>query len=589
MRKILFVSAAALILFFEFTACPTESDSVSTAAVIITGADLTELLGLPRGGLQMQSGIDGNRQFSGSVIWEINSDGFWDEVMEGGIFQAGAKYRARLTLTAKKGYTFTGTGANSFSYIKGSAANPAGTGAGTTLTVTVNFPIAPEKSDNTVTQTDLTPILAAPVKGGNPEAAFDFSQYSGTIIWQTGDGVPVDSATGIFEPSTVYQAIVTLTPKTGWTLSGLTNGSSLIHSAAQNCSLDLTGGKVTILFKPTVGAGDSVVSIYNLTGLLSNPVWGTVSLTTTVETGQYTGTVSWFYNDNTAITGPVAGGKDFRVIVFLNAKDGFTFNGVPPNIFCHSQMKSANNTAGSGKTMTVTVYFDKVLGVITYPRLGAGGLGAVIKGCCYPDNNNKPPRLINSPNPSNPVDYGNFWDFLWNGNTEQGYENLTDWPEYFNEMPSNLDPQNGHPSVFNKVSVPPEFRRPAHVFTIDLGSKIDNIVSLGMYPKWNGTNPTYWPVWFQVFYSDTDIGPIPGPEAAALPEIKWGATDGKWRDANLWELNGKKPISARYINLRIYMISADSNLIYEDTTAFADNIQLGAALAQLRVGLSDEY
>ncbi|MHB1404441.1 MAG: hypothetical protein ACYCV0_02495 [Desulfitobacteriaceae bacterium] len=77
----------------------------------------------------------------------------------------------------------------------------------------------------------LDSLVTAPVKGATPgTTAIDQTQYTGTVAWYESDGTtPV---TGNFAASTVYKAKVTLTAKTGYTLTGVAQNSFTYTGAA---------------------------------------------------------------------------------------------------------------------------------------------------------------------------------------------------------------------------------------------------------------------------------------------------------------------------------------------------------------------
>jgi formylglycine-generating enzyme required for sulfatase activity len=106
-----------------------------------------------------------------------------------------------------------------------------------------------DDSPATVNVLDLTALVPAPVTGEPPDtAAIDGDQYTGTIAWQTTDGAAFDSPA--FAGSTVYQAALTLTAKTGWTFTGLA-ADSFTHDGAGLITNTADSGIVTITFPAT--------------------------------------------------------------------------------------------------------------------------------------------------------------------------------------------------------------------------------------------------------------------------------------------------------------------------------------------------
>ena len=111
----------------------------------------------------------------------------------------------------------------------------------------------------------------------------------------------------------------------------------------------------------------------------------------------------------------------------------------------------------------------------------------------------------------------------------------------------------------------------AHFFTLDLGAVTNNIVQFGMYPR--NDNGERWPIQFEVFYSDTEIGAIPGEDAKSLGIIEWGpAPDPRgWRYADLYTRTSTgRGFSARYIHVRIYAENKNGIDASWITTSFSE-------------------
>jgi len=86
--------------------------------------------------------------------------------------------------------------------------------------------------------------LRAPVTGGTPVLAITSTeQYSGTVVW-----TPAHSS---FQVSTVYIAIVTLEPKTGYTFNGVP-ANFFTAAGADSVRNDANSGVVTAVFPATV-------------------------------------------------------------------------------------------------------------------------------------------------------------------------------------------------------------------------------------------------------------------------------------------------------------------------------------------------
>ena len=87
--------------------------------------------------------------------------------------------------------------------------------------------------------------VAVPVTGGKPtDTIADTSEYTAAISW-----IPADAE---FLPETVYQATINLTPKTGYTLNGLTENYFTIPGASM-VSNPANSGVITVVFPATKG------------------------------------------------------------------------------------------------------------------------------------------------------------------------------------------------------------------------------------------------------------------------------------------------------------------------------------------------
>jgi hypothetical protein len=535
-------------------ACPTEGEEEANLETV-AGVDITDLLPLPATGSPIPADIAEQPQFTGTVVWKASytdGDTFLDPPVS--LFEPEAIYRAALTLTAKPGYTFKGTAENGFIHQYGAAVNPAGSRS--SLTVTVRFPKTPKVDDELVSATDLTVLVSMPYRGGSPQAALNLPEYSGAVSWETESGEALE---GDFAPGTVYRALVALTPKAGYTLSGL-DGESFSYAGAQSTRFNITAGTVVILFGATAGENeDEKVTLFDLSDLV--PVPGhrqTPELT--FEGLQYEGAVAWSYAEEpeVPVEGTVEYGRPLKAAITLTPKTGFTLTSLPANAFTHADSTGASNTAGSN---AVTITFPPAFWVpasISYPSLTSG---RTIKACCWPGTGttggSTPARLISSP-PSEGSNASNYWDYGYNGDPAQ---NNSSWPDIMkNAVGVTFDGDecgHGHPTVFLAETMPENIRKRAHCFTLDLGSVTNNIVRFGIYPRNEGESErgNRWPIQIEVFYSDTDIGPIPGPEATSLGIFEWGPVSypWAWRYADLYRRTADgKGFSARYIHVRVY-------------------------------------
>jgi hypothetical protein len=524
---------ALLLCLTILAACPSVGEDAILSETV-AGADLTDLIPFPEGSSRSTTMAE-QPQFTGTVAWEYIFEGGDFVPAQGSGFFANVTYRAVVTLTAKPGYTFEGLNEDSFTHRKGVAVNPAGTGS--SLNITIRFPKTPTEGDELVSETNLGAVIYAPYKGGTPQTTADLEQYAAAISWETVAG---DALTGIFAPSTIYKAVIVLSPKGGYTLSGLDRGN-FTHPNTENIRFDLLHDTIHIVFNPTKAVDEAeTITLYDITGLIPPPVHRQTPVWT-IENDQYTGTLAW---SEGGVPIDVAGTYDceklFQAVVTLSAKAGFTLEGLPANIFTHRGSTGISNAGGN----TITLSFAAAPwgpGSITYPSL----TGKSIEICCY-YTSNPPTRLIDG-------NLTNYWDYGWSSTAAQ---NLSSWPEILKDAEGvtfdDAECTPGHPTVFLAPAMPEAIRKRAHCFTLDLGEVTGNIVTLGMYAR--NDSGQRWPHQIEVFYSNSEIGPIPGDEAVSLgifePPFPGNTA---WQYVNLYDRTAnKRGLSARYIHVRIY-------------------------------------
>lgn len=268
-----------------------------------------------------------------------------------------------------------------------------------------------------------------------------------------------------------------------------------------------------------------------------------------VAVWSYTGTV------DTPIAGPFEPGKPCKVVITLTAKTGFTLTGIPANAFAHRDSTGISNDAGGG---AITITFAGAAWsplTVSYPSLA----DKTVNICCYPNTNNSGSRLAAGSVLIDGQSQSSMWDYGWNGNASS---NLSDWANILKNAEgvdfTGDECGHGHPTVFLAAATPEAIRKRAHCFTLDLGEVTSGIVSFGIYPRTNessGERGQRWPIQFEVFYSDSEIGAIPGEEAVSLGIFEWGEAPDPWawRDVDLYPRTGDgRAISARYIHVRIY-------------------------------------
>ncbi len=155
-------------------------------------------------------------------------------------FAGGTEYTATIYIVPKEGFSLNRVRENFFTVAGAVTTNLENTGI-----VSAVFP-----------ETELAPIdtpailgITAPVTGGTPTATItDTSEYTATISWS---GSPVT-----FSSLTTYTATITITPKAGYTLTGVPEDFFTVAGAMATNPAD--SGAVSAVFPETaVVIGDS--------------------------------------------------------------------------------------------------------------------------------------------------------------------------------------------------------------------------------------------------------------------------------------------------------------------------------------------
>jgi hypothetical protein len=281
------------------------------------------------------------REFSAA---QYTGTAAWAGALSGGLFKAGERYTAVVTLAAVSGYTFTGVRAGAVTHTGGEITVPNEENSGN---VTVAFPeTGAEATAATVSDRDLTPYIPAPFTGGTPVWSFAGPQYSGAVTWtNVTDGKAHGS--GPFLGGKTYRAAVTLTAAPGYTFTGFT-GVFTHGGAPSGVSNGDKPAGIGIDFPATEVAA---VTDKNLAPYVPRPQAGKAGVTD-IDGPQYTGTVAW------APGGAFAEKTAYTATVTLTAKPGWTFTGVAEGSFICNGASSVSNGTGSG-TVTITIAFPE--------------------------------------------------------------------------------------------------------------------------------------------------------------------------------------------------------------------------------------
>ncbi|MCL2151438.1 MAG: CotH kinase family protein [Oscillospiraceae bacterium] len=275
-------------------------------------------------------------------------------------------YTATITITPKEGFALAGVPANFFT-VAGAApvSNAASSGV-----VTAAFPITAAQPINIAAIPGITP----PVAGASPVTTItETAQYTGTVTWSP-------AVSGTFAYNMVYTATITLTPKAGYTLTGVAANFFTVANAT-NVSNAANSGVVNAVFPSTSAQTVNIAAIPGVTA----PVAGAAPITTIAETAQYTGTVTWL----PAVSGTFAYNTAYTATITLTPKAGYTLNGVAANFFTVAGAASVSNAANSGVVTAVfpatalqTINIAAILGV-TAPVAGAAPVTSITETAQY--------------------------------------------------------------------------------------------------------------------------------------------------------------------------------------------------------------
>ena len=334
-----------------FAACETDDsdDSVTPAAPVVIKEKAIPLAA-PVTGADPAATVSTN-QFSGAVVWKTGTT----TLSPPNKFARNTAYTATITLKAKAGYKTQGVPANFGFTVAGASTvtNTAGTATG--VTVTATFP-ATGGDPNNPDRITLKPLpVTAPITDAVPVVTFDTAQYTGAVAWNPA------IAGNKFAKQTTYTATITLTPKAGWKTDVAANFGFTITGAntVTNAAGTNTSVVVTATFPKTGGTVDNpdVITIKAIAGVTAPATDGT-PVTTITATDEYTGAVAW--QPAVAAGGKFAGGTDYKAVITLTPKTGFTGVGLTEN--CGFTVEGANpvtNTAGTATGVVVTATFPE--------------------------------------------------------------------------------------------------------------------------------------------------------------------------------------------------------------------------------------
>jgi hypothetical protein len=212
--------------------------------------------------------------------------------------------------------------------------------------ITAVFPAAPTKISANIVSIRRPYTGETPVSGIVPGPG-----YTGSVSWS---GSPSTFAAG-----TIYRATITLTPTSGYTLSGVSANFFRV-SGASSASHDADSGVITAIYSATA----TTISVAAIAGVTA-PVTGATPVSTTTAGTGYTGTVSWSGSPAT-----FAPGTSYTATITLTVPIAFeldyTLTGVIANFFTVAGATTVTHSANSGVIRAVFPATAKSTQTITF-------------------------------------------------------------------------------------------------------------------------------------------------------------------------------------------------------------------------------
>ena len=251
----------------------------------------------------------------------------------------------------------------------GSGGGGGGGGGGGVVIDQSDIYVVSTNSEITVPCAGLEAIL---YEGTDPEV---YPQYTWKILrWTYDEGGTVKTLAvdASFGSTTEYTAVIEITPRAGYTLTGVPANFFIVHYGAETSSSYAAGSNTVYAKFPETGGtvGNPVPFTISLIQGVTAPVRGQQSVTTITPTNQFTGTVSWIGKkegsaDDTS-NGTFKGGYVYTARITLTAKTGFTGQEVPPDYFRVSGASITTNNAGVASIITVYATFPETEAEPTY-------------------------------------------------------------------------------------------------------------------------------------------------------------------------------------------------------------------------------
>ncbi|MFP3090416.1 autotransporter adhesin family protein [Treponema sp. TIM-1] len=361
------------------TVTVTYNNSNDADITFITDYNLQSYVPVPIASERPVRAVNTREDMTVAAAWSVQnspgSDAYSSiDTADSFVFELGAVYRAVIELKTKPKYRFSST--KNFTYTDGSHIEPDGSTTDPDIrkfTVTYLATRAPMK----INDYNLTAYLAKPMSGTTAVGFLAAPQYTGTVSWR--NTLTQAVLAGPFQYGTAYTAEVTLTPASGYTISGVGGTGGIgqdvfIHTGAETVTNPAGSGVVTIKFPATSNAPSPIV-VYDTT--LTDRVPRPVSRATPVmsfSTTQYRGTVVWRNTgSNAVLIGQFQTNISYTAVISLTALPGYTFTGIGQNVFTHAHASGIVTNAPNSST--VTINFPPA-GPFTHSAMSFGPVGA---------------------------------------------------------------------------------------------------------------------------------------------------------------------------------------------------------------------
>ncbi|MFA9466589.1 MAG: Ig domain-containing protein [Velocimicrobium sp.] len=187
--------------------------------------------------LTLVGSVEPNNATNQIILWSLKDAGTTGAVVQNGVLNTTASGTVIVTATVKNGLSESNDYTHDFE-----------------ITVT-SAPVNTQKV--TINKLSISGV-SIPQTGDTPTSAItETTQYTGVISWSPNDS--------IFLPNTSYTATVTLLPKPGYTLIGVT-ANSFIITGATTVKNTKDSGVITVVFPETQS---TFIKVTNITGVSS--------------------------------------------------------------------------------------------------------------------------------------------------------------------------------------------------------------------------------------------------------------------------------------------------------------------------------